>query len=202
LTYRACVLALHQMDGALALVEEAERANGGAGNYAATSLAHIRIMTSLFDAPEQTAENLARQVETLGAAGLAPSFQTLNYVALTRGATADRYGTLEAVRAVEQELRRAGTDDGLPDLLITPAMLAYVLGEHQRARRWITAIKLASKPTQSLPITAMYRQLRARLGLSADQTGLADTPAVYREARAWLSTVADDHAPDHPPAGE
>lgn len=133
---------------------------------------------------------LGQRLAALTSAGVPASFQSLNYVALTLAATADRPGTLRALHAVENELRRSGVDDGLPDLLIVPAMLAYVLDERERARRWITAIRLAAKPTQSLPITAIYRQLRTRLGLSTDRDGMEETAAVYLEARAWLAQVA------------
>ena len=93
--------------------------------------------------------------------------------------------------AVEFELRRAGVDDGLPDLLLGPAILAHVLGEDAHTRRWTTAMRLCRKPTQSLPATALYRQLRQRVGLDADHSGLDATEAVYRDARAWLARVSE-----------
>ena len=70
-------------------------------------------------------------------------------------------------------------------------MLAHVLGKNDLAARWTTAIRLASKPTQNLPTTAIYRQLRQRVGLVQDRTGLDNTPAVYAEARAWVAKMAN-----------
>jgi predicted ATPase len=191
MAYRACAMALHQSDEALALIEEADRANAGASTYAASSLADIRLIASLFDQPDKTAAGIAERVVALERIGLAPSFQALNEVALTKAANADPTGTLDALVDTENEVRRAGVDDGLPDLLLAPAVLAYVLGTTELASRWITAIRLAAKPTQNLPSTAIYRQLRQRVGLAHLRDGLDDTQEAYREARKWLVSVAD-----------
>jgi len=65
------------------------------------------------------------------------------------------------------------------------------LGHTELASRWTTAVRLAAKPTQNLPTTAIYRQLRRRVGLAQDKTGLDNTPAVYAEARAWVTKMAE-----------
>jgi hypothetical protein len=91
-----------------------------------------------------------------------------------------------ALDEAELQLRRGGSDDGLPDLLLGPVALALTLGEVQRASRWLTAVRVADKPTQNLLSTAIYRQLRARVGLTDNTEALAETRAVYAEARRWL----------------
>jgi hypothetical protein len=81
-------------------------------------------------------------------------------------------------------------DDGLPDLLLPPAALAWRLGHLEAARRWLTAIRRAPKPTKSFHITIMYRQLRNELGLlddnPLDSVTLDD---ISDETLAWMDAL-------------
>lgn len=182
LTYQACALALHQRDGARELIDRVEAENEGQRTYAAHSLAQIRLMNGLFDEPERTAYDYPyRQAEL----ALGTTFQNANLLAIAKAAIGDPAGTADALLGAEAETRRM-RDDGLPDLLIAPAMLAYSLGEHALASRWITAVRLARTPTHNLPTTAIYRQLRQRVGLTPTTPELTDLDAVYHEARAWV----------------
>jgi predicted ATPase/class 3 adenylate cyclase len=191
--YQACALPLHQVDGALQLMDEVETANDGAATYVANSLANIRIIGGLFAEPERTAAEYARRVEALEPFGLGGSFQHANLLAVTKAGCGDARRTIDALIDTEARIRQTGNDDGLPDLLIAPAVLAYMLGNIELASRWTAAVRLAAKPTQNLPTTAIYRQLRQRVGLAQNQPGLDNTAAVYTEARAWVTKMAEHH---------
>ena len=97
---------------------------------------------------------------------------------------------LTDLKRAEEALRRAGNDDGLPDLLLPPCALAWSLDEPELAARWLTAVRLASRATQNLLATAGYKQLRDRVGLVDRTPELEDTTAVYAEARQWLVEMA------------
>ncbi|NNE12991.1 MAG: adenylate/guanylate cyclase domain-containing protein, partial [Ilumatobacter sp.] len=56
-------------------------------------------------------------------------------------------------------------DDGLPDLLIVPAVAAHAVGDHDRCRTLVTAIRRSTRPTQNFLVTLMYRELRDAVGL-------------------------------------
>lgn len=86
--------------------------------------------------------------------------------------------------------RRQSGNDGLPDLLIPPAALAWRLGQFDIARRWLTAIRRAPKPTKSFHMTIMYRQLRTAVGL-LDENPLdsATIDDIWDEAVAWMDTL-------------
>jgi hypothetical protein len=95
--------------------------------------------------------------------------------------------TRSGVAETEASVRRSATDDGLPDLLVPLAILAWRVGDLERAMRWVTAIQRASRPTVNFLITGAYRQVRDRVGL-LDEDPLESTTigAVYREATEWL----------------
>jgi hypothetical protein len=57
----------------------------------------------------------------------------------------------------EDQVVRFSSDNGLPDLLLAPAALAWALGDMDRARHYLTAIRRASRATQFFPTTIAYR---------------------------------------------
>ncbi len=86
--------------------------------------------------------------------------------------------------------RSNNNDDGLPDLLLPPAALAVSLGHHDKARRWLTAVRYAPKPTKSFQLTIIYRQLRSEVGLQ-DENPLdsMEIQDVYAEAVEWIQSL-------------
>ena len=93
----------------------------------------------------------------------------------------------EAVRLWGLALSSASewfADDGLPDLFITPAAMAYALGDHDRCRSLVTAIRRFGRPTQNFLSTIMYRQLR-------DAVGIDDTNPLEHRSGADLLAEAD-----------
>ncbi|MGH1492003.1 MAG: hypothetical protein ACRBK7_21885, partial [Acidimicrobiales bacterium] len=90
----------------------------------------------------------------------------------------------------EEMSRLTSNDDGLPDLLLPPAALAMTLGDLDKARRWLTAVRHSPKPTQNFQLTIIYRQLRGEVGLQDDSPlDSMDIQEVYAEAKAWMDSL-------------
>lgn len=98
--------------------------------------------------------------------------------------------TRRHVAEAEQLCRLASDHDGLPDLLLAPAALAWRLGDVPRARRWVTTVRRSARPTSSFQLTIMYRGLRTEVGLDeTDPLDHATVQDVYREAVEWMNSL-------------
>ena len=98
------------------------------------------------------------------------------------------------VNAAYDEARRALGEDGLPDLLLPAAILAWRRRDLDRAQRWVTAIRRAGRPTANFLVTIMFRQLRDRVGYQqADPLEHSSLTELIEECRLWLSSVAAGH---------
>lgn len=101
----------------------------------------------------------------------------------------------EAHRLFERAVERRGNvfpDDGLPDLLVPVAAAAYAVGDHDRCRTLLTAVRNAPRPTQNFVVTIQYRELRNAVGLDAENP--LDTQPIedlFAEACAWFSAVVE-----------
>jgi hypothetical protein len=93
--------------------------------------------------------------------------------------------------AIDQ-IGRGGSDDGLLDLLVPLAMLAWRLGDEERARRLLTAVKHAGRPTSNMGSTVVYRGLRQFIAIDPDRPANLDLGAEFREAQAWLRELAGE----------
>ena len=197
--YAAVARAIHGDLSAGELVDDIESAADTEGTYVWNTTRSLAITCGLFDRPLHAGSQMAVQVKSQEAHGIPIAGITYLLLGLPEARAGHASATHEALEVAERELRRSGNDDGLPDLLLGPAILAYALGQPERAARWTTAIRLSAKPTQNLPMTSFFRQLRDRVGLTDDTTGLGDTQAVYAEARAWVHEVAlAERAPASP----
>jgi hypothetical protein len=85
--------------------------------------------------------------------------------------------------------RLTNDDDGLPDLLLPPAALAWQLGRPELARRWLTAVRQAGRPTSTFMLTIMFRKLRAEVGPLGTEPLHDDLDAVFDEAVQWMETL-------------
>jgi hypothetical protein len=108
--------------------------------------------------------------------------------AAAAAATGDAAATLVLIEEAQAVLHRAGADDGLPDLLLAPAILAWRHSDLPRARRWLSAIRHAGRPTQNFPITAMFRQVRNRVGID-DMPPPEAVDATFHEALVWVRAL-------------
>lgn len=112
------------------------------------------------------------------------------YPTVAAAATGDTEATRQGLSKTEAALRDDLTDDGMPDLLMPPAALAWAIGDHDRARTWLTAIRHSPVPTHDFNLTIIYRQLRNQVGL-LDLNPLEENTIydLYQEATAWLTSL-------------
>jgi hypothetical protein len=129
-----------------------------------------------------------------GAARLADRFEiaplkmwaTDLLVASVRASNGDRIGAATICERVTAWLIRAGVD-GFPDLLVPAAVLAYRLGDQDRAARWLRAVKDAGRPTQSFQMTLVFNRMREAVGLAADSPlESASLHELGEKAIAWM----------------
>ena len=94
------------------------------------------------------------------------------------------------VLGIHDYLRQAGID-GFPDLLVPCAVLALEQGDEKTAQRWTDAVRRWARPTQSFQVTTIYRQLRQRLGPTADGVSRAASVEDHGGAALeWLSELS------------
>ena len=107
-------------------------------------------------------------------------------------AIGDAAATQAAVADTEARIRMFHSDDGLPDLLIPLAILAWRTGDTDRSARWVTAVRRAPRPTSNFLITGAYRRIRERVGVTEENPLDSNTiEGVYREAKEWLRSLTD-----------
>ncbi|MFT7602023.1 MAG: hypothetical protein ACI8TP_004987 [Acidimicrobiales bacterium] len=189
--YSGVARALHGDLEVVDLVPGIESAAPTEGTYVLNATRSLFIICRLFDDPLEALRQNEVVFDALVAAGIDLPWSSHNLRALAFAAAGLVEETVGALEVAEHELRRSGNDDGLPDLLLGPAVLAYSMGEPEMAARWATAVQVSPKPTQSLPMTSFYRQLRVRVGLAKHSEDLMDTPAIYAEARDWINRLRD-----------
>ncbi len=186
LAYRALLLSVHgDRSEALDLVRETERNFGGPLDQVWGITESARFVIHLFDDPPRARDCWG---------GNRPHVELYFIESMNAWAAAadgDLSAALSTLSEVEASLRAGGRDDGLPDLLLAPAIAAWRLGDSSRASRWATAIHRADRQTQTFNATGAFRQLRDRVGL-LDENPLeaASIQEIYREAREWLSEQA------------
>jgi len=100
--------------------------------------------------------------------------------------------TCRLIEESVEQIRRGGSDDGLPDLLVPFAMLAWRLDDEERARRLLTAIKHAGRPNSNIASTIAYRGLRQFITIDPERPADLDVSAELQAARAWLRQLAGD----------
>jgi hypothetical protein len=91
-----------------------------------------------------------------------------------------------------EQIGRGGIDDGLPDLLVPLAMLAWRLDDEERARRLLTAVKYAGRPNSSIGSTIAYRGLRQFITVDPKRPADLDPSAEFQDARTWLRDLAGE----------
>jgi hypothetical protein len=107
-------------------------------------------------------------------------------IAAVAAASGDRARAAATCARVRAQLDRAGVD-GLPDLLVPAAVLAYCVGDHDRASRWLRAVKDAGRRTQSFQMTLVFNRTREAVGLAAESPLTSATlQEVGDEAVAWM----------------
>ena len=77
-----------------------------------------------------------------------------------------------------------------PFWLIPLAVFAYALGDLERCRTLVTAIRRSPVPTHNFLHTIVYRQLRDRVGLAAENPLDHQTiEEVFDDAMTWMNSL-------------
>jgi hypothetical protein len=78
---------------------------------------------------------------------------------------------------------------------VPAAVLAYRLGDQDRASRWLRAVKDAGRPTQSFQMTLVFNRMREAVGLAADSPlASATLGEMGDEALAWIAAQTSSPA--------
>lgn len=192
------LVAYHSLAGragkALLLLDELERrTDGRTFDYAANLFEIFRMAVYVVadplvagDATTALRIGMATFIDDSGAGWGLPIL-----CSVTIGSSGDIEGTRVAVAEAELGMRRVSSDNGLPDLLLPAAALAWRLGHTANARRWLTAIRHSAKPTLHMFLTIMYRELRGEVGLD-DENPLdaLSIEEIYDESVAWMGTLS------------
>ena len=162
-------------------------------DYAASIHRLYTIAVHIVDDPELSraeAERLVADFADLNAdSGIGWGLPISTTVAVA--VSGDVATTRRLVTEVESLNRRSGNSDGLPDLLLPAAALAWRLGRNDLAHRWLSAVRRASKPTQNFHVTIMYRLLRREVGVTVGTTLTADELRdVYVETVDWMAGLS------------
>jgi hypothetical protein len=198
LGYIASHNAVHgRVEDSLAVLRELEARLGD------RRIDHARFLYDLFlsavlivrepGASLEAIQSLAREWATIEGFDVAMSSSSASFFICSCAAHAAN-GDVEAARwwlaEAEHMIWSTSNDDGLPDLLLPPAALAVSLGHHDRARRWLTAVRHAPKPTKSFQLTIIYRQLRSEVGVQEENPlESVEIQDVYAEAVAWMESL-------------
>ncbi|MGI9623448.1 MAG: ATP-binding protein [Acidimicrobiales bacterium] len=112
-------------------------------------------------------------------------------VATARAANSDADGAVQLLEQCRKRLTRARGETGLPDVLIPAGVFAVVVGDSERAREVVRAVRDSDRPTQSFQMTIAYRMLRDKVGI-ADVSPL-ETRSMDQFATdtfTWMRSVA------------
>jgi hypothetical protein len=181
----------HVDESAELLTELERRLDGRAMDYAGSLWGLFYMATRIVTEPE-LARDVGQKVsdsftEISDDSGL--GFGLLNCECVAAAACGDAAMTRERTSAAKSAAR-ANNDDGLPDLLIAPAALAWRLGQVDVARRLLTAVQRSPKQTQTFQLSIMYRLLRNEVGL-LDENPLdsATLDEIYSRTGEWMDAL-------------
>lgn len=184
--YAAMIGSIDEVHAVLAELEP--RLHGRPVDNTTIMTLQAKMVANLFSNPE-----VARLAARDGAAkaatfGLDNDWWMHLYLATGAAACGDASAMSRHLSDGEQMLQQSATS-GLPDLLLPYVALANVLDDSERSRRWITAVRHANSRPGTGVVIALYRHLRAEVGL-AESNPLDSTSIeqLHEEARAWAST--------------
>ena len=192
--YRAVHLAIGRRldEAADTLAQLRSRLEGSAFNYPWSMYYFIGLATQITRCPQDARAN-GEALNHHFHETLYPGLMAWSTIALFCAATAST-GQIEPTRRQFGEAQSAAANsadnDGLPDLLIPLAALAWALDDVDVASRLLTAVRRSPTPTQNFLLTIVYQQIRDEVGL-LDHNPLEDNSLgdIYEEAVDWLSNL-------------
>lgn len=150
------------------------------------------LVINLLEDPPIARSAIKRCVDVTAEHGLDHDWFMLLHLAIGVAVTGDVRATVEAIDEVTARLDKSGLN-GLPDLLLPYLALAHALGDDDRCRRWLTAIRQGTGHLGTGITIATYRMHRTAVGL--DSTNPLDGATIddlHTEAIAWANTLIDD----------
>jgi hypothetical protein len=153
--------------------------------------ANYQCVNDTFVDPARAGRNVPLLYEKQSARFEAADSSLIPYA--TAAASAGDIGwTCRLIEESVEQIGRGGSDDGLPDLLVPLAMLAWRLDDEERARRLLTAVKHAGRPNSGIGSTIVYRGLRQYVAIDPERPADLDLSAEFQDARTWLSELAGE----------
>ncbi|MGI9610893.1 MAG: adenylate/guanylate cyclase domain-containing protein [Acidimicrobiia bacterium] len=131
------------------------------------------LSTKVVSDPEFALAKANEIAEKLNAAGVVADWMVRLLEACAGAACGETALARAQFADAERRLHATTDDDGLPDLLLPLALLAWSRGDPHRAARLVTAVRNSPRKTQNFLSANVYRELRAATGL-ADDDPLAD----------------------------
>ena len=194
LAYRAGYHALvGRLDEADQMLEQLnDRLKGRAMDYAGSLHGMFLLATRIVSEPDTSRAVSQELMSTFAivAPDFGPGFGANICACVATGATGDVQATLRLVTEAKEASERANNDDGLPDLILAPAALAWKQGNLVAARRWLAAVRHAPKPTQTFQLTTMYRLLRNEVEpLDPNPLDTATLDDIYNESIVWMKAL-------------
>lgn len=164
----------------------AERIEPGVADVASNLLLQHEGLLLFATSPAEALSSFTTAREQLLGAGMSWTGSWLVMDAVLVANTGDVERTVSLLVQTRDDARRNG-HDGLPDILLPIAVIAWRLGDIERARTLITAMRFAGRSTQAFPITHCYREVRRAIG-RAPRNPLDDESLeqVFEQAFLWL----------------
>ena len=187
----------HRPEAWAAIDELAEELPSDTYSSASSVYLQASVVDSVIDDPErawQLCNTLLHAQQQLGVPYTEAWQAFHSYTAASAAKTSE---AVAAIHSLEGELHRSGGDPDR-DVLLPSALLAWRLGDIERARRWLAAIKLAG-PMRRFGYIGLYRQLLAVPELEpGDEPALRPLPLDAAEALAWLDSLTEPGGPTPP----
>ena len=178
----------HRPEATAAIEELAEELPPDTYSSANSVYLQASVVDSVVDDPERAWQLCNTLLQAQHQLGVPYTEAWQAFHAYTAASAAKTTEAVAAVHSLEGELYRSG---GNPDrdVLLPSAVLAWRLGDTERARRWLAAIKCAG-PMRRFGYLGLYRQLLAVPELAPrDQPALRPLPGDAAEALAWLDSL-------------
>jgi hypothetical protein len=185
--YRSWCLAIDRRRAEAVEIAEAVVARTGTTENYESDTAAVALITCLALTDPTTAERLYRIRADRPLVRQMWANEILH--ATIHAAAGDETATADIVTRLHAKLARAG-QSAMPDVLVPIAVLARTLGADDRARRYTAAVRFSPRPTQSLHVTCLYRQLSDALGRVDAEPGDVLVDAVGLEALEWIGALS------------
>jgi predicted ATPase len=159
-------------------------------DYAAAHATSMLMTALLLDDPDEADALRHQQADRAGATGLPGSWRNAMDRALVAASLHDSATALELLDDARVRARLTGSETGLPDLLLVPAVLAHRQGDTDRCAALLDAIASDDRPTFGFPQLIVYRRLRAAIPAASMRGPERAAGAALDDALGWMADLA------------